>query len=164
MGNKDTESEADAVDDEPEFQRRQVLAGIGGTVAAGSVAGLGGGRSGPEDLAESWAEQFAGVKTAGDRAELEFLVEEMEKDAEVLAEHDLEDLSAARRQEFAEKGRRLKNMMDGDCGFEGWEVDGGKYDPCCTFHDGCETYNDGADHVFNGDECDDAFWSCVSNI
>lgn len=163
MGNRDTESETDAVEDEPEFQRRQVLAGIGGTVAAGSVAGLGGGRSRPDDLAERWAEQFAGVTTAEDRAELEFLVEEMETDAEILATHDLDELDPAKRQEFAEKGRRLRNMMDGDCGFEGWEVDGGKYDGCCTVHDICESINDEPDHVFNGDACDDSFWSCVSN-
>lgn len=153
---------ADGTDDDPEFERRQVLSGIGGMAAMGSVSGLVGGT--PDDMADRWADQLPGVTTARDREELAYLIGEMRRDGALLATHDLAELGPAKRREFAAKGRRLKSMMAGDCGPEPLEFDGGKYDPCCEFHDGCEGYNDAPDHVFNGDECDDAFWSCVSNI
>lgn len=148
----------------PGFGRRSVLSSIGGVVAAGAFAAPASAGLAADTEVDRMAEAFEGVQTEQDRRTLEFLVEEMDSDAELLAENDLEELSDETRREFAWKGRLMRGMMASQCGPHPYEISLGKYTKCCEFHDGCETYNDAPDHIFNGDACDEAFWSCVSNI
>lgn len=164
MTNNGGGTNGESGDDEPEFERRRVLSGIGGVMAGGAILDWSGGRASRAELADRWASRFGDPSTANEHAELKQLFEEMHTDAEILGNRDVADLDAASQREFAAKGRRFRELMAGECGYEGYEVWGGPYDGCCGAHDTCEGENDEPDHVFNGDDCDKMFWSCVATI
>lgn len=148
--------------DERTVRRRQVLSGIGGAAAFTPTLDPTASDEDVSRLADRMAEEFDGVSTAADRRELEYLLGELRTDAQLLADRELTSFSPEKRQEFAEKGRRLRNLA-GDCGYGG---NLGSMGGCCTAHDRCETADGGGwwdDSIFNGDSCDDAFYDCVGD-
>ncbi|MFB6193603.1 MAG: hypothetical protein ABEI75_00935 [Halobaculum sp.] len=138
--------------DETELERRTVLSGMGGgfTAAVGTQIGRDDGM-GLIDRVRWKIETARLSRRYGDLGGPET------DPAELVAE-----LDESQRSELAAAGRRLYTL-GGDCGPEGYEVDGGKYDTCCTIHDNCCAGQSTAECIGN-ETCWAVFGACVAIV
>lgn len=128
MRGRDDETEK-RTDTEPAVERRDVLSGVGGgfTAVAGTQL-VSDDTMGPLDRFRWNIKAMQVSRTYGSLAEPD------DDPSDLVGRLDDEQTQA-----LAEKGRELYALTSagGECGPEGYEIDGGRYNHCCGIHDSC---------------------------